>query len=208
MDKESIGVWKEILEKIGWMLDNGTAIGIYGTGLGGRLAFRALSKLKIPVEFFMDGDIRKTGLYCCGKKIIDPDETDLKVYVLIAADPAYHIHERLESRSIPWDYIDPAYLYLYSEGVDGERIRTIFRENKDNIRRVYEMLEDETSKKVFESVLMHRLGHDLSKMQDIYNADQYFGNDVIPYISGNFVDCGAYTGDTFRRFLEQLEGGR
>ncbi len=202
-------MWREILEKRDSMPENGVVIGIYGTGLGGRMVFRALQRLGIPVGFFLDGDARKQGSYCCGKKIIDLDDAGLNAYIWIAADPAYKIHERLECRNMRWDYVDPAYIYLYSEGYDSIKIRSIFQEHKNSICRVYDMLEDEMSKKVFQSILMHRLEHDLSRIQDIYDENQYFGNDVIPYISGNVVDCGAYTGDTLRRFLGQLsEGGK
>ena len=75
--------------------------------------------------------------------------------------------------------------------------------NKDAVERVYRMLADEKSRKVFRAVLEHRMSHDLARIDAVYDREQYFGNDVIPYAVGNFVDCGAFCGDTLKRFFRQ-----
>ncbi len=71
------------------------------------------------------------------------------------------------------------------------------------------MLADEKSRKVFQAVLEHRMTHDLGRIDAVYDKEQYFGNDVIPYAVGNFVDCGAFCGDTLNVFLDRkfLRGG-
>ena len=43
---------------------------------------------------------------------------------------------------------------------------------------------------------------------DFFNHNQYFSNDIVPSISGCYVDCGAYTGDTLQRFLKQIGSRR
>ncbi|MCM1217604.1 MAG: FkbM family methyltransferase [Lachnospiraceae bacterium] len=42
-------------------------------------------------------------------------------------------------------------------------------------------------------------------IEKIYDKNQYFGNDLITKAKGSIVDCGAYTGDTLKRFLDQKE---
>lgn len=191
-------------------LEDYVNIGIYGTGLAGQDVLYTLSKMGMEVSFFLDGDETKTGSTFRGKKIIDICSVKENDFILIAANPKYKIHERLNHKGIAnWKYVDPALLYLWSKGFDSNKIKTILKENKDKIRQVYDLLGDEKSKKVFELILRHRLSHDLSLIGNIYDENQYFGNDIIGFVNGNIVDCGAYTGDTLKRFVEQVgnEGG-
>ncbi len=181
---------------------------IYGTGLAGKMVFDALSKMKIRVSFFGDGNNEKIGTSFCGKEIVDINKINKDAIVLIAADPSYGIHQRLERAEINrWEYVDPAFLDLLSEGYDKSKIEHILKLNKNKISQVYNMLEDEKSKQVLRYVLQHRLEHKLALIAEIYDQNQYFGNDVINTINGNFVDCGAYDGDTLKRFMRQIEGG-
>ena len=189
-------------------LNNQKNIGIYGTGLAAQTAFEALCKKNIEVSFFLDGDETKTGTFFCGRKIIDIGMVPCEMLILIAANPKYHIEERLEEKGINnWLYADPEYLHLWSEGFDRNWLKVILKENEEKIYQVYNMLADNKSQKVFRSILEHRLRHDLSLIDEIYDENQYFGNDVIGLANGNIVDCGAYTGDTLRRFIEQKNGG-
>ncbi len=195
---------KEVFTKKNLSLKDGEKLGIYGTGLAGKEVFEALDRMRVGVDFFLDGDPAKTGLDFCGKEIRDIVVIPKDSIILIAANPIYRIHERLEQAGIKqWEYVDPVYLHLYSEGVTEKEVTMILKENETKIYQVYKMLSDEKSKKVFASVLKHRVKHDLSLINEIYDENQYFGNDIIPVVSGNFVDCGAYIGDTLRRFLKQ-----
>ena len=201
-------MFEKVLAKRMLRLEDYENIGIYGTGLAGESVFKSLSKMGIEVSFFLDGDETKIGSIFLGKKIIDISSVKEEDFILIAANPEYKIHERLNYKGIAnWKYIDPEFLYLWSEGFDSDKIKTILKENKDKIWQVYELLGDEKSKKVLESVLQHRLSHNLLLINDIYDGNQYFGNDIIGLVNGNIVDCGAYTGDTLKRFVEQAGGG-
>lgn len=188
--------------------DGNKVIGIYGTGLAGKRTFEALSNLKTEIRFFLDGDSNKIGKTFCDKEIKDLNSISKDAVILIAANPCYRIHERLEKAGIEqWEYVDPEYLYLYSEGFDSNKIQEIYKTNEQSIRRAYEMLEDDVSRNTYEAILKHRMQHNLALINSVYNENQYFGNDVIGSVSGGFVDCGAFTGDTLKRFINQLEGG-
>lgn len=198
---------KEALIKKNILLSKDEVIGIYGTGLAGGQVYTALADMNIPVGFFLDGDSRKTGDFFCGKEIIDLKDAAKEAVILIAADPAYGIHERLEKADFHrWDYIDPGYLSLYSSGYNEKTVGEIYRLNQDKIRCVYDELADEKSKETFAAVLEHRRVHDLSLIDRVYDKNQYFGNDVIGSVNGNFADCGAFTGDTLQRFMKQVKG--
>ena len=183
-------------------------ISIYGTGVAGKIVYKALEKMKIDIQFFLDGDVQKIGKSFCGKEIVGENSLSKDSIVLIAANPVYEIHNRLERAGIQeWCYVDPVWFDLYSEGVDHVKTTHLLEENKDKLLFVYNMLADNQSKVVFQSVLKHRLVHDLSLLDMINNSTQYFGNDVIHSISGTFVECGAFTGDTLERFIKQTGGG-
>ncbi len=184
------------------------SIGIFGTGLAGKETFEALVRMQVPVKFFLDGNNTKVGETFCDREIVEITEVEKDSVILIAANPVYGIHKRLEKAGLcHWTYVDPEYLHLYSLGYDDKRINSIYRLNEDKIRLVYDLLEDDRSKKVFSSILIHRMEHDLSLIHNIYDVNQYFGNDVIGSADGSFVDCGAYTGDTLKRFVQQVGGG-
>lgn len=186
---------------------NNQKLGIYGTGLAGKTVFDSLEKMGVQVSFFLDQDNQKIGKKFCDREIADISKIDKDASILIAANPSYGIHERLRKQGIAqWKYVDPEYLYLLSEGHTREKIKQTIKENEDKILQVYDMLEDEKSKQVLELILKHRLDHELELISRIYDENQYFGNDLIGIINGNFVDCGAFDGDTMRRFLKQVDG--
>ncbi|MCM1251844.1 MAG: FkbM family methyltransferase [Clostridium sp.] len=140
-----------------------------------------------------------------GKEIMDISSVNNNTAILIAANPVYNIHERLLRAGIEkWEYIDPEFMYLLCEGNNRKKIEHILKTNEENISQVYSMLGDEKSKQVYRSVLQHRIEHNLALINDIYDENQYFGNDIINTVSGNFVDCGAFNGDTLKRFLKQI----
>lgn len=196
---------EKVLTKKDLLWKDNSDIAIYGTGLAGQTLYEALTKMNIHISFFLDGSIEKVGMKFCGKEIVDINCVNKNTVILIAANPIYKIHERLSHMGIEkWEYIDPEFMYLLCEGYDRKKIEHILKINEDNIFQVYNMLADEKSKKVFHAVLQHRLEHNLALINSIYDENQYFGNDIINIISGNFVDCGAFNGDTFKRFLKQI----
>ena len=193
---------KEVFSMKNLLMRGGSKMGIYGTGLAGKEVFESLERMKIEIDFFLDGDKEKIGTFFCGKEVVDINLISKDTVIIIAANPKYEIHKRIQKAGIEcWGYVDPVFLHLYSEGNDKNKIEKIIKANKEKIYMVYEMLQDTKSRKVFQSVLEHRLNHNLFLINEIYDENQYFGNDVIPSVSGNFVDCGAFTGETLKRFL-------
>lgn len=186
---------------------NNKKIGIYGTGLAAKMVFDALKKMGMQVSFFLDCDKERIGKIFCDREILDISRLSKETFVLIAANPSYRIHERLQKCGLQqWRYVDPEFLHLLSEGYDRDKIKQILKKNEDKILQVYNLLEDEKSKQVLHIVLKHRLDHELEMINEIYDENQYFGNDLIGKVNGSFVDCGAFDGDTMRRFMKQVNG--
>lgn len=91
---------------------------------------------------------------------------------------------------------------------DISNIDNYFRmvEHKDKIMKMYNLLEDLTSKKVIENVFMARIYDDLRYIGDIQDRNldnEYFDKNIIKLLDNEiFIDAGAYNGDTLYNFLK------
>lgn len=178
---------------------------IYGTGLAAQMGSRALERLSVNCECFIDADDGKWGSILCGKRIKRLNQVSPEKQILIMANPEYKIHERLQQAGYhKWMYVDPEIFKEYKKGYF-EQIHNKLKENSKKINSVYNMLADELSCITLEYILMHRMHHRLDLVEKVYEKNQYFGNDLIEKAGTNIIDCGAYTGDTLRRFMNKLE---
>jgi len=79
--------------------------------------------------------------------------------------------------------------------------KEIILENTDLIKKAYELLSDDESKKTLLNICRFRLGLNDSYASFRHLDDQYFNSLTLSQIdeSGDYiyVDCGAYNGDTF-----------
>lgn len=94
-------------------------------------------------------------------------------------------------------------LYAPSVPVIGEGVFDIefVRENKSQLEKVYKMLADEQSKKVFENVVLYKLSGKIDYLRECETpADEKF--DILRIgTEETVVDLGAYDGDTLVEFL-------
>src|SRR5262249_53725109 len=80
-------------------------------------------------------------------------------------------------------------------------------ENGDAIRRAFAVFADEESRRQFVEHLRFRLHLVFAALPSSILSD-YFPADVVPELPSatTFVDCGAFDGDTVRRFLARQRG--
>lgn len=78
-----------------------------------------------------------------------------------------------------------------------------FKENKNRVEAVMNLLADDKSRAVLGGVLEYRM-HKTPITKELYSEnDQYFVEGVIDFADGEiFVDGGAYTGDTIQQFID------
>lgn len=80
-------------------------------------------------------------------------------------------------------------------------------EKNNEIKNVYNMLEDEESKKVYKNILNYRKTKKRKYIRNIITKKQYFISGLIPVGSKEiFVDGGAFTGDTIIDFNKFVDG--
>lgn len=100
--------------------------------------------------------------------------------------------------------LTPASLYKHFYGISPAHLPCPFQgerivENLDKITQVYEMLYDEQSKDTFLNVLMYRLTMNSDYIKHVRSSESQYFIDSFCGMQQNtvYVDCGAYTGDTF-----------
>lgn len=78
-----------------------------------------------------------------------------------------------------------------------------FNENKERIENNCSLLADEKSVRVYRDAIKYRIKRYRHDHPQFNPDDQYFPEDII-ILSDNevFIDCGAYTGDTFDDFIK------
>jgi FkbM family methyltransferase len=87
----------------------------------------------------------------------------------------------------------------------------LVKANKDKIRAVRDLCSDETSKIVLDNILAAKLSDDMAErvalIEKIYSGEPYFPSNI-PFFKlsqdENFVDAGAFEGDTIKSFLETV----
>ncbi len=77
-----------------------------------------------------------------------------------------------------------------------------FNENYDNFKKVYSLLCDEQSKKVYTNVIAAKLTGKIQYLKDCEtDIDEAYHSIIQPKPTSSYVDIGAYNGDTIREFL-------
>lgn len=87
--------------------------------------------------------------------------------------------------------------------VGGEPFTKEFlKENFQRAKKVYDLMADEFSKKVFEYVVRYKITGDISYLREITTLPcEAYENILGVNFKGAYVDLGAYNGDTVREFI-------
>jgi FkbM family methyltransferase len=190
---------------------------IFGAGRFGRSLLMALKKRHYQVRGFIETDSPK-------KKIVDDipvfsweelNKDDLKGQLLVGIYNRDDSLNNLKNIAIlagfqkilmPWDfYSDLSSELGWQYWLSSPQV--IF-ENLGKIKSVYELLSDNESKKTLLKICEFRLGIADSFANFQHQDNQYFNDLTLNTIANRgeyiYVDCGAYTGDTFVEALKEL----
>lgn len=91
-----------------------------------------------------------------------------------------------------------------------EHDKAFFPEHARELKEVYDSLEDERSKSVYENILKYRVTADWAYLRKSRSEDsiktQYFVPEIRFSDHEIIVDCGAYSGDTVKLFYKKAPG--
>lgn len=183
---------------------------IFGAGFGGAKTFKWLSancpNIAGKSISFADNNEDKQGREFCGKLVYKPKDlmTDYRnELILITCGQSDEVKQQLRDYGITEARIlVPDIAVLDIAGSDFEFIWN----NIGCFSAVYDMLEDEKSKKVLTNILNYKIGHEVELIREIADppSEQYFDRELIKYSEKDvFFNCGAYTGDTVENYVKR-----
>ncbi len=162
-----------------------------------------LWNLSYNISYIVDSDENKWKSIYCGKEVFSPNkilnEALGSYVVLICGQYTGEIAQRLEEMGI---------IEYYSEyWMNNLQLTTIFRYQNDipgkEIENVCEILEDEQSKKILNTIVEKR-AMGICDYTDIVTDDEYFRDDIFEWKSGEiYIDAGAYDGDSIIQFVKK-----
>jgi FkbM family methyltransferase len=185
---------------------------IFGAGRLGMSFANNLKKINVKVVSFIDNNKNLKGKIIDGIPVVSINSAIKKYqkYPIIIASVLYgnEIYELLKKNKFM--YIYPTYyLNIQSKTFDAPGFNGVFKsffikKNQIDINKVFEMLEDEESKKVLANLINFRLTVESQYISNSYSKYKLFKEPLVCPLSKDevFVDCGAYDGDTIKMFGE------
>lgn len=204
-----IDMFKDVDDVIGNMIrelqNDNKKIVVFGTGYCLSLIMDLLNRNNIDIECLCDNNSENWGTKLYELCIISPDELVKKygdnMSILISTSYFNEITAQLKVMGFKGKIC-----HLPKDAYDKNCVcgKQYLIRYLDKYKKVYEMLADSISKKIFINALKHNISIDRKYYEEIkeYEIEGYFGTDLYEAcIDDIIIDCGAYNGDTIKEFL-------
>lgn len=200
---ESLVPWHETLK------NSGLPVFIYGMGDGCVKLLRQFDAYDIECRGIFASDDFARGNEFAGFKVqklsdIENSCKDFCVAVAFGTDIP-QVMERIRSISKKHTLVFP------DTPVIGADVFTKsgFLQRFDDAEKVYGLLADEISAKVFEGVISFKITGNIDYLDEVFTShNEAFENILTLSDSEIYADLGAYTGDTIREFISYAKGFR
>lgn len=181
---------------------------LYGAGAQGKKICKFLLEKGIIPLAVCDSNPAITGKNFCERYVIQSYQEIQQKYkdysIIITASPSYagEIKQFLKMKGEK----KPAFHMMIPFKVDDIFLdyRAV-REQKE-YTEIYHLLEDSLSKQIWRENIRYKMLGDGLQLWQLIDGDSFFDKSILGNDTGNYVDVGAYTGDTLRQFLE-FSGG-
>lgn len=190
---------------------------IFGAGIGGEGIYGFLKDngLLYKVVAFSDNNTIKWYEAYMDEKliIIPPLELKIKVGVdctIIIASSAYDL---IKKQLLSYGFAESQiflFNFAFMDLKDTDK-KFIWNHIMD-FQRAYDRMNDEKSKKIFINILNYKITKNISYLNEMHTyvddeEQQYFPKDLFEFRQDeNFLDIGAYNGDTFKVFNAVYQG--
>lgn len=175
---------------------------IYGMGDGALKIMYVFDKYKIPVAGFFASDEFVRGHEFCGHLVhkLSDIENALGQFIIVLAFAAGYqsLYDKIKE-------IEKKHIVIAPDvPVAGNGLFTYdyCLENADKIQKVYDMLEDDESRKVFADIINFKISGKIKYLDNCTSPkDEVYNNIIRPSENEVYIDLGAYNGDTVAEFI-------
>ena len=186
---------------------------IWGISISGLYAMRDLLIRNANVLGFTDSFVTMTGYKFAEYPVYRYDELQKmeNIYIYISTSKIEYQREILKKTDGLFNAVILAKGFVYGPGeYDNERMKKIIDDDKDQIERVYNSLEDERSRYVFNKLLEYRKSNNEELLRGLNEKthSQYFPIGEL-FVLGKdevFIDAGGYDGNTSYEFYCMTNG--
>jgi len=182
---------------------------LWGAGQSGLRAKKNIEYSNKFIDFFVDNDTQKKNITLDGISVMHPSDIDKfeNKKIIICSQEWHSINKQLNTQyhlKFLKDFIVEPYIVECTIN-----FQNYFIENYMKFLQVFDLLNDEESKKIYYNILKYRLCYNMLDVQatdsivTLSNYEQYFHPSVKPEYMDIIVDGGAFTGDTIIEIIKQ-----
>ncbi len=186
---------------------------IWGTGKLGDFAYEQCIKNQIYIKGFLDNNSLK---YDEQKKIFSPEILKKEDSVILASFYYSDIMEQLEAMGVH-NYIYYEELAYIMEDMETyypafEHMFEETEENREEYEKIYPLLADECSKKVYENLRMFRESMDIKYTKEAYGlsikeGETDFDKVILEKLDKDYVfyDVGGFDGESTKQYIKYVK---
>ncbi|MFZ1615432.1 MAG: FkbM family methyltransferase [Holophaga sp.] len=193
----------------------GGRILLFGAGALGRWTLAGLRRAGLDALAFLDNDAQKHGKIIDGLTVLDPrdavarygDSATFVVATYNTSAPRRQLAAHGAAAVVPFPWLFASMPETFLPHGCLELPHPIFEQAAD-VRCAFDLMADDEMRQVFLSQLRWRLFLDFDRVPSPQTPSlrdsEYFPDDLYTYRPDEvLVDCGAFDGDTARRFLSK-----
>lgn len=205
LEKGNFTLGENLAEKWLTELRNANEVIIYPAGVAGIEAYQNLLMSGVKINYFGDEAPSKAGTKIDGILVLDFQEIHQNhsdAVIVISTRRYYnHIFRQFSEAGFDASHLVMVDYSAFSPTFDQ---KTFLMERFSQYSRVYDWLGDALSQKIFLNLINYWLTFDRNFLAGIQSSSlQYFEKGLIEFDENEvFVDCGGFTGDTFRVFQQ------
>lgn len=188
---------------------------LFGAGILGLEFLEVCRSNELTIKAFCDNDKTKKGKKILGVKIISINELikyPRDTTIIITTMHDFIVKEQLDKLGYKNVFSHTYFAVMYPKKFIYFNWQSSFAPLKRGLKEImklYLLLEDNRSKKVFEGLIKYRLTLDHNDLVGIVDKmeNEYFDPSVVKLIKDEvFVDGGGFDGDTIKKFIRSSRG--
>ncbi len=185
---------------------------IFGVGKLGQRIFDFLSSKEIKILGFIDNNQERQKTKFNNLPVLSPDAVDKEALVYIASATYFNpIYKQLLGLGFTklFSHQQAGILFLNETSFPIEMYQENLTDdlfaNKDKYLQIFDLLEDDESKRVFDSLISFRLTLNQKYIDAVYTKieKEYFDSSVIELGENEvYIDAGGFDGDSAENFIK------